>query len=215
MDWIGHVLRLNFACADSKHQQLSNFVWQSSEKLKDGTHSLNRAFVAAYILAGIQDSQYCAFTKTLGCGHLSRPIINNYSQQLFNIFDAIFQKQNNRTIMQINKEKNQNASLQLDVRHSRPQGATKSPAVHCAAIVLDNYSRKIVSQVNNGNEEKEKYDHESNEKVAVHLALRQVADTLNHIGDITSDSTKLIEAAIQQEVKNNIKHKNCKHFKDI
>jgi hypothetical protein len=62
--------------------------------------------------------------------------------------------------------------------------------------------------VNNGNEEKEKYDHESNEKVAVHLALRQVADTLNHIGDITSDGTKLIEAAIQQEVKNYIKHKN-------
>jgi hypothetical protein len=105
MDWIGHVLRLNFACADSKHQQLSNFVWQSSEKLKDGTHSLNRAFVAAYILAGIQDSQYCAFTKTLGCGHLSRPIINNYSQQLFNIVEAIFQKQINHTTIQINKKK--------------------------------------------------------------------------------------------------------------
>jgi hypothetical protein len=65
MDWIGHVLRLNFACADSKHQQLSNFVWQSSEKLKDGTYSLNRAFVAAYILAVIQESQYCAFKRLL------------------------------------------------------------------------------------------------------------------------------------------------------
>jgi hypothetical protein len=49
----------------------------------------------------------------------------------------------------------------------------------------------------------------------VYLALRQIADTLNHIGDIKSDGTKLIEAEIQQEVKNNIKHENCKHFKDI
>jgi hypothetical protein len=54
----------------------------------------------------------------------------------------------------------------------------------------------MVSQVNNGNEEK-KYEHESNEKVAVHLALRQYADTLSHIGDITSDGIKLVEASIQ------------------